>query len=213
MPSFLDERLPLDVRLGASWSDAYEVQITRTSSGAEYRKLVHPLPVRTFTVNFTTDQADLWTRVIALYHRAYGKYAGFRVRCKDDYSTNNRTGTPTALDVTLANTASGVYQLRVFYGGNGAALSGVGYPSRTIFKPVSGTVVVAKNGVTLTTGVSVDATTGLVTISPAPLITDTITAGCQFDIPCRFNSAIEMTAVSPSLRDCGSIDIIELLNP
>ena len=44
-------------------------------------------------------------------------------------------------------------------------------------------------------------------------MTDTITAGCLFDIPCRFNSQIEVIAIDPKFRDCGSIDIIELLNP
>lgn len=213
MSSFLEERLPVDVRLGMSYADDYQVLITMTAGGAEYRKLVQPYPVRSFHINFTTIQSDLWARVLAMYHRAYGKFAGFRVKCLDDYSTNNLTGTPTPLDETLANTASGIYQLRNFYGTNGTALAGVGYPSRTIFKPVAGTVVAAKNGVTISSGLSVDTTTGLITISPAPLITDTITAGCQFDIPCRFNSQIEVTAIDINARDCGSIDIIELLSP
>jgi len=213
MPSFLEERLPVDVRLGMSYADDYTVMITTTAGGAEYRKLVQPFPARSFHVNFTTDQADLWARVISLYHRAYGKFAGFRVKCMDDFSTNNLTGAPTPLDEVLANSSTGIYQLRNFYGTNGTALAGVGYPSRTIFKPVAGTVVAAKNGVTISSGLSVDTTTGLITISPAPLISDTITAGCQFDIPCRFNSLIEVTAIDRKFRDCGSIDLIELLNP
>ncbi len=213
MSNFLEERFPVDVRLGMSYADDYTVLITTTAGGAEYRKLVQPFPVRSFHVNVTTDQADLWARVLALYHRAYGKFAGFRVKCLDDFSTNNLTGVPTPTDEVLANSATGIYQLRNFYGTNGTALAGVGYPSRTIHKPVAGTVVAAKNGVTIGSGLSVDTTTGLITIAPAPLITDTITAGCQFDIPCRFNSQIEVTSIDVALRDCGSIDIIELLQP
>ena len=75
MSSFLEERFPLDVRLGMSYADDYTVLITTTAAGAEYRKLVQPFPVRSFHVNFTTDQADLWARVLALYHRAYGRFA------------------------------------------------------------------------------------------------------------------------------------------
>ena len=214
MPNpFLEERRPVNVRLGTSYADDYPVLITTASGGAEYRKLINPFPVRSFHVNFTADQASLWASVLALYHRAYGKFAGFRVKCRDDFSTNGMTGAPTPLDQALANTASGIYQLRKFYGTNGTALSGVGYPSRTIYKPVAGTVVAAKNGVTISSGLSVDTTTGLITITPAPLITDAITAGCQFDIPCRFNSKIEVTAVDISLRDCHSFDLIERLNP
>ena len=213
MSSFLEERFPIDVRLGMSYADDYTVLITTTAAGAECRRLVQPFPVRSFHVNFTTDQADLWARVLALYHRAYGRFAGFRVKCLDDFSTNNLAGTPTPTDEMLANSATGIYQLRNFYGTNGTALAGVGYPSRTIYKPVAGTVVVAKNGVTISSGLSVDTTNGLITITPAPLISDTITAGCQFDIPCRFNSSIEVTSVDVAIRDCGSIDIIELLQP
>ena len=213
MAAFLEERLPIDVRIGMSYSDDYTVVITQTAGGAEYRQLVQPFPVRSFHVNFTTDQADLWSRVLALYHRAYGKYAGFRVKCLDDYSTNNLTGVPTPLDEALENTATGIYQLRNYYGTNGSALSGVGHPSRTITKPVAGTVVAAKNGVTIVSGLTVDTATGRITISPAPLITDNITAGCLFDIPCRFNSPIEVSSLDIAIRDCGSIKLIELLQP
>ena len=213
MSDFLEERLPVDVRIGMAYSDDYTVLITKTAGGAEYRKLIQPFPVRAFHVNFTSDQADLWARVLALYHRAYGKFAGFRVKCLDDYSTNALTGVPTPLDEPLANTASGVYQLRNYYGTNGTALPSIGYPMRNIYKPVAGTVVAAKNGVTISSGLTVDTTTGLITISPAPLITDNITAGFYFDIPCRFNSLIEVTAPDVGVRDCGSIDIIELLAP
>lgn len=213
MSNFLEERFPVDVRLGMSYADDYTVMITTTAGGAEYRKLVQPFPVRSFHVNFTTDQADLWARVLALYHRAYGKFAGFRVKCLDDFSTNGLTGVPTPTDEPLANSAAGIYQLRNFYGTNGTPLAGVGYPWRNLYKPVAGTVVAAKNGVTISSGLSVDTTTGLITLSPAPQITDTITAGCQFDIPCRFNSQIEVTSIDVAIRDCGSIDIIELLQP
>lgn len=213
MSNFLEERLPIDVRIGMSYADDYEVAIVQTASGAEYRKLVQPFPTRSFHVNFTTDQIDLWNRVLELYHRAYGKFAGFRVKCLDDFSTNGRNGVPGPNDEPLQDTATGIYQLRNFYGVNGTALAGVGYPCRNIYKPVAGTVVVAKNGTQLFSGWTVDNTTGLITFTVAPLLSDHITAGCYFDIPCRFNSAIEVTSIDITMRDCGSINIIELLQP
>ena len=215
MSSFLEERLPLDVRLGASWADDYEVLITTTAGGVEYRQLVHPFPVRSFHVNFTGDQADLWARVLALYHRAYGKFAGFRVKCRDDFSSNGMTGIPTPLDQVIPRLSAGLYQLRKSYGTNGTALAGLGHPYRTIYKPVAGTLLIGRGGGPIDVGfsVSVDPTTGIVTISPPPSAEDTITAGFWFDLPCRFNSLIEVTALDPTFRDCGSIDLIELLNP
>ena len=98
--------------------------------------------------------------------------------------------------------------------GSGATPLGIGRPARIIYKPVAGTVLIAVNGTPKSTGISVNAATGQVTISsPTPLIGDTVTGGCQFDIPARFNSSIEVTALSDRVRDCGSIDIVELLSP
>ena len=58
--------------MGASYADEFNVEITQTSGGAEYRRLVHPYPVRHFTIHYTLNTADLWSRIIALYHRANG---------------------------------------------------------------------------------------------------------------------------------------------
>ena len=46
MGAFLEERLPVNIRLGASFVDGYAVEITTTASGVEYRKLTHPHPIR-----------------------------------------------------------------------------------------------------------------------------------------------------------------------
>lgn len=214
MAEFLEERLCVDVRMGMSYADDYAVTITQTAGGAEYRKLVHPLPIRSWTINFTLLRDDLAARVLALYHRAYGRYAGFRVRCADDYSTAaDGRSAPTRLDQALTYVSSGVYQLRKEYGVDASGL-GIGRPARVIYKPVSGTTLVAKNGTLLTSGVTINTTTGRVTISPAPTHpADVITAGCEFDVPARFDSAIQVTALSDRVRDCGSIDVVELLAP
>jgi hypothetical protein len=42
---------------------------------------------------------------------------------------------------------------------------------------------------------------------------EVVTAGCQFDIPCRFNSQLESISLSKDLRDCNTIELMELLNP
>lgn len=291
MADFLEERLPVNVQMGASYSDAYNVEITTTSSGSEYRRLIHPFPVRTFSIEYAEKKTDLWAKVISMYHRAYGMYAGFRVRCLDDFSTNGQTGTPTPFDAPMALVSTGVYQLQRFYGTNGTPLSSVGFPKRTIFKPVSGTVRVGVSGIeisdsgwsvnnatgevffaanktanitaitkgsttliacaghALSTGESVhiSAVNGMTQINgkravilsvvagvsitvgldssaysaygsggglnTRPQAGESVMAGCQFDIPCRFNSHIDIRHVSTDFRESGAIDIIELVNP
>lgn len=211
MSAFLEERLPVQVRIGASYADEYNVEISRTAGGREYRRLVHQFPSRRFRVSFTDDKIGLFDDVLALYHRAFGRFAGFRVKAIDDWSTNGTTGTPTALDQELIKASTGVYQLVKAYGTNGTALSGVGYPYRKLFKPVSGTVLIAVAGVPQASGWTVDTTTGQVTFSVDPGAA-MVTGGCQFDIPCRFDSAIDVTPVSPVWAETSEIDLVELID-
>lgn len=290
MGEFLDERLPVNVRAGASYADDFNVEITRTASGSEYRRLVHPYPERIFTVFYTQHTADLWDSILALYYRAYGKFAGFRVKALDDYTTNARTAAPTATDQELqVITAGTVYQLQVAYGTGGTPLA-IGEPVRTIFKPVAGTtrvaigsleqgalmwsvstitgrVTFAANKTRSITGIS-KAASAVVTVGAHTFVVgesvhfsgvagmtqinglrgtisaiggttitvgidstafstwtsggnvntnpqsgETVYGGCEFDIPCRFNSRIDVTALAPGVRETTQIEIMELLNP
>ncbi len=290
MPDFLEERLPVGVRMGVGYADEYQVEVTQTAGGSEYRRLVHPYPRRVFSVSYTQITTDLWSQVLALYHRAYGMYAGFRVKALDDYTTNARTAAPTATDQTLAVvTASSVYQLQVAYGSGGTPL-GIGTPYRTIFKPVASTTRVAIDSleqgalmwsVSTTTGrvtfaanktrsitgitqatsavvtvgshtfavgesvyfsgvvgmTQINGLRGTITATGATTITvainssaftayssggsvntnpqtgEVVKGGCEFDIPCRFNSRIDVNAIAVGVRSSGDIEIIELLNP
>jgi len=291
MPDFLEESLPISVRMGASYSDEYTVEITQTANGSEYRRLTHPYPRRIWNVMYTQQTADLWSQVLALYHRAYGMFAGFRVKAMDDFSTASRTGTPTATDQTLQVITTGtVYQLQVAYGSGGTPL-GIGTPYRTIFKPVASTTKVAIGSLeqTVTTMWSVDTTTGRVTfaanktrsitgitkaasavvtvgshtfvanesvyfsgnvgmteinglrgtitstdathitvninstafstwtsggtVNTNPQTGEVVKGGCEFDIPCRFNSRIDVNHITQDIRESSQIEIIEILNP
>ena len=291
MAEFLEERLPVCVRMGATYADEYSVEITQVANRGEYRRLVQPYPVRIFNVTYTKYTATLWDEILSLYHRCYGMYAGFRVRVLDDYSTNDMTGIPTATDqiLEIISQPSGTYQLQKAIV-QGSALS-IGLPYRTIFKPVSGSVKMAIDGIEQTyptmwngvdtTGVmtfinisksitaitqaasavvtvgaahgftanmsvffagvvgmtqinglrgtitSVGATTITVdidstlftaygsggTASTLPDATEVVTGGCEFDIPCRFNSRIDVKSVSNNIGETSEIEIIELLNP
>jgi uncharacterized protein (TIGR02217 family) len=292
MAEFLEERMPIDVRMGATYADEYNVVITETASWNEDRQLVHEYPRRIFNVSYMKLTTDLWDGLLSLYHRCYGKYAGFRVKCLDDYTTNAQTTAPTAVDQELeVLTAGSSYRLQIQYGSGDTPIS-IGLPVRTIFKPVSGTVKVAIGSLeqAITTMWTVATTTGVVTfnanktatitgISQAaqavvtfashpfvdgesvyfsgitvgmtqinalrgtivshdathitvninstaftawsaggvcntrPQTGETVYGGCEFDIPCRFNSRIDQIARTAQLFETGEIEVIELLNP
>lgn len=141
MADFLEERISDLIRMGASFTDEYSVNIVQTSGGQEFRSLNHPFPARIFDVSYLMDNATSYSQLQAIYHRAHGKYAGFRVRCYDEWSSNGRVGTPTAMDQPMGLVSAGVYQLRKYYGTDKTA-GASGYAYREIRKPVSGTVKV-----------------------------------------------------------------------
>lgn len=291
---FLEERLPVGIRMGASYADQYAVEITQTAGGSESRRLVHPYPIRYWDISFVMATPALREAVLGMYHRAYGMFGGFRVKAMDDYTTGALNAAPTAFDQSLeVITAGSVYQLQKAYGAGGAPLS-IGLPVRTIFKPVTGTTKVGirnlLTGDSAITAWSVDTTTGRVTLSAnktkavtaitqaasavltvgashgfavgdsvhvsgvvgmtqingrrgavtataattitvainssgftaytsggtvntRPQTGETVHGGCEFDIPCRFNSRIDVNHVSVDVRDTGSIEIVELINP
>src|SRR5690606_22126612 len=137
--AFLEDRLPVCIRLGAAWGEDFAVDITRTANGNEYRNLVHPYPVMRGRVKYTRDIDEMWDEIISSYRRVYGQYAGFRVKAWDNYTTNGFNLPPTASDHQLDEVSAGVYQLIVRYGESDPLLS-IGAPKRIIYKPVSGTI-------------------------------------------------------------------------
>ena len=166
MADFLEERLDHQkIKMGASFTEQYAVNIVTTSGGNEYRSLIHPFPARTFDISQLLEKSETYNYILALYHRAHGQYAGFRIRCYDEFSSNGNIGTLTAFDQPMLLVSAGVYQIVKQYGTNGTAGSS-GYPYRVIYKPVSGTVKVGI-GVTEIRSAdwSVNTTTGRVTMA------------------------------------------------
>ena len=166
MADFLEERLDHQkIKMGASFAEQYDVNIVTTSGGNEYRSLIHPFPARTFDISQLLEKSETFNYILALYHRAHGQYAGFRLRCYDEYSSNGNIGTPTAFDQTLLPVSAGVYQIVKQYGTNGTA-GAAGYPYRVIHKPVSGSVKVGIGSTEIRTADwSVVTTTGRITLA------------------------------------------------
>lgn len=295
MSDFLEERLSVAVKYGATYGDEYAVNINRTSNGSEYRQLLHPFPVRQFHFAYDAKATTLYANIANTYHRAFGKFAGFRVKCLDDFTTNGQTAAPTAFDQTLQIITQGeLYQLQKVYGEGGTPLA-IGRPYRTLFKPVAGTVLVGivnpttGNNTPIAGAWTVDSTTGRITfvnktrtitgitqaasaviscaghtfvvndsvyvsgvagmtqingrratvtaisagvsitvsinssafsayssggiLNNCPQTGETVTGGCEFDIPARFDSVLNITQNLIEYRDIASLTLVELLNP
>lgn len=86
--------------------------------------------------------------------------------------------------------------------------------TRTIFKPVAGTVLIWVNGVAKTEGVdyTVDHETGLVTMTSSPANGHAVEASFSFDVPVRFGREVdEELAATIDGYDNGDIDDIPLV--
>ena len=92
-------------------------------------------------------------------------------------------------------------------------VSGVQTWTRTITKPVAGTVRIALDGSELApeAGWSLDAASGVVTFAAAPDAGVAITAGFEFDVPVRFDSdRLEVTLDLERLGSIASIPLVEI---
>lgn len=209
---FLEERLPITMRLGVQYQELFMVDAGEDSGGNRYTKLISPIPQYVFTVDYTQQKAELANGILSLYRRVYGTYGAFRVFCHDDNTTaQDGISAPTALDCTLKQISATKFQLQKEYGLGKTALPTIGRPKRLLKKPQAGSAVIAVAGVVVTTGFTVDYTTGEVTFAVAPV--GAVTGGCRFDIPCAFSAAFDVTALERGLRDVAGITLVEVLNP
>lgn len=166
MGEFIEERLDTCFRIGAEAEDSFFTSVTTTANGARYVSLKNGKPYRTFDIEFVKYNKDLAEEIASLYYRTWGGFAGFRVKAWADFTTaNDGQSGYTSLDCTLDIVSPGVYQLVKEYGRDKPALTSIGRPRRTIFKPVSGKAVIAVAGLGYPNGTTIDYTTGRVTLA------------------------------------------------
>ncbi|WP_330114072.1 DUF2460 domain-containing protein [Pseudomonas sp. JS3066] len=288
---FLEDRLPVCVRVGAQWDDRFFVNKVPTAGGGDYRSLKNPLMRRTFDISYILKDKALATSVASLYYRVWGEYAGFRVKAHDDFTTAvDGKSAYSHTDCVLTLISAGVYQLVKEYGRDGLALAELGRPKRPLYKPVASKIAVGIQGQALpaaqwsasnTTGqiteaanksrtitaitkaaqavatvgshtflvgesvvisgvvgmtqinglraliVAIGASTITLAINSTAFSTytsggsvqtralnagaDVLTGGCEFDIPCYFDSAFPVTALEGAIRETSGLQLIEML--
>lgn len=187
---FVEVNLESPIEYGSSYRETFVVDVTETSSSNEFRVLKVPIPQRYFSVSMNIDNAKFVTDVMDIFQVVYGRYAGFRYKCWDDYSTHaDGLSAPTAFDHTCTLLSAGVYQLTKEYGLSKTALGTIGRPRRNLFKPVTGTTRVSVAGVevlnTPAVNWSVSTVTGQVTFTnKSSTVSGVITKTSQAVVPC-----------------------------
>lgn len=165
--AFIEERLNEQFGFGSDVVELYDVIITQTSGGNEYRALRHPYPILEINLDFQNrTESYIYTYLKDFYRRSGGKFGGFRWKNPVDYSTNNRTGTPAYNDELCVLVSTNIYQITNWYGTEGGSTA----TRRRIKKPVTGTTLVGINNPTTgnvqsVNGWTVDTTTGKITFA------------------------------------------------
>lgn len=209
--AFHEVLFPITIAYGSSGGPTRKTDVITLDSGYEQRNTSWSASRHTFNVSTGVKSYDDIYEIKAFWEARTGALNGFRFRDFSDYRSLGPSDIVSKLDQTIsstvhpANGSNTVFQLIKTY------TDSVGTYIRTINKPVSGTVLIADNGTlkTETTDYTIDYTTGLVTFGTAPTNGHTISAGYQFDVPCRFQA----DSISINLADfvVGNLDPINLI--
>lgn len=216
--AFHEVRFPTNISYGSRGGPGGRTQIIAVDSGAEERVIRWATQRRKYDASYGVKSHDDLSEIIDFYIARMGPAFGFRWKDFSDFSTaqghrNLTLGGPAdyAFDDVVIGTADGSttqFQLIKRYS------SGPTVRTRTITKPVNGSVAIGVNGIETLSGWSVDTTTGIVTFSVAPAAGD-ITWGGEFDVPVRFGEELD-EVLSVAYDDYGSgslpsIPVVEIL--
>uniref|UniRef100_A4WYW2 Glycoside hydrolase, family 24 n=2 Tax=Paracoccaceae TaxID=31989 RepID=A4WYW2_CERS5 len=205
--AFHEVRFPDNISRGARGGPERRTQIVELASGAEERNASWANSRRRYDVAYGIRRADDLAAVVAFFEARNGRLHGFRFKDWADFKSclPSQTPSPTNQPIGTGNGAATQFQLTKRY------TSGAQSWSRTITKPVAGTVTVALNGTPQASGWSVSTTSGLVTFTTAPAAGIAISAGFEFDVPVRFDTdTLDVTLDLERLGSITSIPLIEL---
>ena len=203
--AFHEVRFPDNISRGARGGPERRTQVVELASGDEERNASWVNSRRRYDVAYGIRRADDLAAVVAFFEARNGRLNGFRYKDWADYKSSlpSQPTSPTDQQIGTGTGSLKTFQLVKRYA------SGAQSWTRTIVKPVAGTVRVALGAVEQMAGWTVDTTTGTVTFTTAPGAGVAITAGFEFDVPVRFDT--DMLDVTLDIERLGSITSIPLL--
>ena len=204
---FHEVRFPTAIAFGASGGPERRTDIVTLSSGYEERNSRWANSRRKYNAGYGVRSLDDLHAVVAFFEERRGRLYGFRWHDRIDGQSSAPSVAPAATDqgIGTGDGTTTTFQLVKTYGSAHAPFT------RTISKPVVGSVLVAVDGTPVAAGWSVDTTTGIVTFDTAPDEDALVTAGFVFDVPVRFDSdALEVNLTNFAAGDIPSIPLVEI---
>lgn len=199
MSVFVDEKMSAEIEANAKARPRYSTDVITTDGGHEVRNSRWAYPLHKFEFNVepgSRDGDDALAALEEMYHVCGGQYGAFRFHYWRDVPVVGQI-------IGFGDGTTTGFQLIRSY------IRGSLTRDRKITRPVDGTVVVYVEGIE--TAASVDYSTGLVTISPAPASSTVVTADFEHDVPVRFaDDEIEVVGMTDVLDQIVSITLLEI---
>jgi uncharacterized protein (TIGR02217 family) len=181
-----EQRFPPDISYGSTGGAIFSTTITTNKAGYEKRHQQWQAARCSYNVAHGVKSKAQLDELIAFFRAHKGRTYPFRFKDWSDYEGINQP-------LGIGDGTRTVFQLQKTY------ISGDYSDVRIIHKPVSGSVVLYKDAVLQSSGVTVDYNTGEVTFSSAPASGVQVSADFEFDVWVRF----ETDQLSAQLDDYG----------
>lgn len=203
--AFHEDQFPSDISKGSAGGPERLTDIVTLRSGYEERNTIWAHSRRRYDASLGLRHIDDLHDVIEFFEARRGRLHGFRWKDWADFKSVGPGSVTTAFDqvIGVGDGSTQDFQLQKTYSSGGSTYT------RPIRKPVAGTVKVARNGVAVVSGWTVDTATGIVHFSSAPTAGWEIRAGFEFDVPVRFDT--DFMSISVDAFEAGSISAIDIL--
>lgn len=184
--SFHEVRYPARLSLGSSGGPERRTEIVTLVNGFEERNSPWAHSRRRYDAGAGMRSLDDLAALIAFFEARRGQLHGFRWKDWADYKTCLPSQSVSALDqeIGLGDGVTTAFQLKKTYASGGSVYV------RDLVKPVAGSVMVAVAGVVQTapSAFTFEETRGIVVFNRPPALGVAVTAGCEFDVPVRFDT-------------------------
>ena len=207
--AFHEVRYPVGLSIGSSGGPERRTEIVTLVNGFEERNSPWAHSRRRYDAGAGMRSLDDFAALIAFFEARRGQLHGFRWKDWADYKTCLPSQSVSAMDqeIGVGDGIRTVFQLIKTYASGDSAYT------RDLVKPVAGSVKVAVAGVvqTLPAEFTVEEARGIVTLNLPPALGAVVTAGCEFDVPVRFDTdRISASIASFQAGEVPAVPVIEV---
>lgn len=172
--AFFEQRFPEGISEGAMGGPVWSTGVGMVQSGRRVTNRNWSMPLHRYDVSHALKKGSSRETLKAFFYVTAGRADGFRYKDWNDYEVTQSTG-------SLSLISGSDYQMNRVYTAFARTFT------RTIQKPVTGTVTVYRTRAAVTSVISptINYTTGIVTVS-GHVGGDTYSWAGQFDVPVAF---------------------------